>query len=1507
MANSCVKPPGIRRWLASLMLLSAFVFGVTPQSASASPAVEAVGEGASAAVDIAGTVAENAVNIACSGTANTAECIKGYGEQIAEVAGDTGDVLDKIGECTANNSTVPTAVAQCVEKAIDEANGEEEEDEETPQAPQQNPDETIDKVSSALAALFGSYLTNYTGPESSDDSSEDEEEGSVLDAEGTEGETAPSDVEEENSAIDDTDEANTEAMVSFKDTYGPLLKSPATAGAFMGAPRDEESLESNGALRTNSASNTVTKTYAELKILAGEHPNDTRGLVETDGALSYGYFGAALNGLGLDTAAGVGSNVGGNPVDDAFRLAGGNIMLLAYIGSGLIDVIFSMVVSAMQAMNPFNLLKVVVSDTTNPEFSAGMGNGLSEDSPWLGVANFFKTVYEGALNIGWMVTIPLSMAMLVLGFLMWSRRQDSGKGAKRLLLRMAYLVVGLPLLGVTYTAALDSMSGATGKSSSINASRVVLSTYVDFENWANNYRLAIPDGAHIGWDEKTNQPTEESQVNIRKTTLLINGMVNPAFNAIVDTGDRVREGDLGSDVSFISDTMPRYNNANSLKDIFRGKGGYNVNAENNTSTATTTFGETVDLINRYKGNDTISGAGYQASVQAALYNDSLREKAKTNESNNQSKGESVDTWSWIRDWNTVEKLNSKTWQDTHGDPFQLEHDSTARTEIDDSDGNSMGQNPLLFVANDYGLTEDNKPHEKNDGNSNDKTYVFSTKGINETGYDTTCKPENLINSNKTIGAINAVNELNERMGFGGFKLSGMTGGLTCNMSVISLYNYLNTNFTSTEMNVTDSMASTSNNSRAMHASVSAVGAGAMQVVYWFSSMTLLLSFIIIGVGYAMALFFNAIKRSIGLIATVPMAALGIMGAIAKVVVYTVVLFLELFATLFIYRVVQEFMIAIPRLIETPLLGVFGGDDGWDILGGIGAAILEQWSDNKLAVSIIITLISSSGILIFTILAMKLRSTLIGAMDEGATNMINKFLDTSVSSGGNTGGSTMRSMAARGAGMAVGHRLMTGDGDGAAADDQVDTGYSAEQVSNGGDPIFKQASTGVTGLFDDTGAETGVPADGEVQFAQANYAPDDVGETYGAVDPAIENGQDYSVNDQGLVTDSEGQPVVSASGRALEASDIAAHDARGNLVGPDGEVITDSHGTPLTTDDVAGVDAQGNLVGHDGNPLTDASGGVIEASSATQGVDLATDASGGLVDASGTPITDASGNSIAASSIAGFDDQGVALDSQGSPIVDSSGNAVTTDSLGMSPQQAQAVAGTGTGAGVTAAPVGAQMAQRDGAIGAQADTGTQFVQAAHEVQPESQGVKSLGALNSASASGVADGTSRGDTAQTAMVGAAVASMAAQAASGSQQKSNAFGLRDTVAGSSSKGGNRSRPVPSAGGAGAAAMSGVASGMTRSAMFNAKPAGVNPQTGAVPQPGGTSQTGTPQTVNNYHQTSDQRDQRDVRDQRDQRDQRDSDSQRRRSPRVSRDRENPDGVVGDSTLSGEGPTLSV
>ena len=271
---------------------------------------------------------------------------------------------------------------------------------------------------------------------------------------------------------------------------------------------------------TTGASNVIG--YDSLKV----RDNDSSSANSAySGVLAYAQYGSLLNSLGLDsTSTGLGLHFQ--------NMAFGSIMALLYLLAGGIDTIFSAVIWLLETLNPFKFFFSAISAS-----SVAMANGMTggQGVPvWMqSLDTWFSGWYQALVNLSWTVLIPLFLFVFIISSLMWKKGNALG-GLKKLVIRVLFLGVGLPLIGSMYTASLGVMKDATA-GAGMGATRVVISTFVDFENWAKGNRLAVPESATLQWDSSKQAPTGESVNKLRQTTVAINKLANKgAFKQVAD-------------------------------------------------------------------------------------------------------------------------------------------------------------------------------------------------------------------------------------------------------------------------------------------------------------------------------------------------------------------------------------------------------------------------------------------------------------------------------------------------------------------------------------------------------------------------------------------------------------------------------------------------------------------------------------------------------------------------------------------------------------------------------------------------------------------------------------------------------------------------------------------------------------------------------------------------------------------------------------------------------------
>lgn len=1130
-----------RRVVVGAVALIFTIFSLFSPMASQRAHAQTGAEAAAAAVAAAETA--DALCKAVYGAENIADCV----DKVEDAVGDDKDKIEDFGKCVSgelknpaedegesdssaggdaesddggdsNSNSEEQGKDGALKKCLDDMDEDEEEDEDTKEAINNL---SFYRMGSALTAFYTNNLIPG-GPEDSSSSDDDDEDSD--DSEDSEGAADDSDSDDS-----DSDTKGTTGLAAWK----KLLSSPAMAGGFLAAPNDDFQESQKWIFGAGGGVNDATLAYSSVD----RSQQDNTAEVYDSGVSQYGYFGATLAGLGLDSTSSSGT------VDGVVSSTGGVLMLAAYTLAGAVDTIFDTFLELLQTLNPFRLLTDALTKDSGSSFASGMPSAAEgEHGMFDDLREFLSDMYTGFVQLGWLVTVPVLIGFTAMAIVL-SRRFNASDGIKKLAIRIAFIGVGIPLLGSTYTGALESMQGASGDSAKANATKVVMSTYVDFEGWTDT-RLQIPtnelrnqsitdNGDAFAWDPETNTPSDEAQAHARTTASAVNAM------ALSYQGrDSVAKILNPNQQSVVGEDRDAKFNSNVVSE--------GPKANTDASGAADAYKYTVDLLRRYIHGDRVSSSDYEGRAKGAIqkWAGSDKERQKT------ARG-------WVQDFTDANSLQG----------------------MDDKAVGEM-TNPLLQVKDDAGL-------KVNDPASNGEIKFGNSTGTGK------CKPDDIADTG-----------------------DGKVGLPSCNLSTLAMYNYLNTDFGPTSMRMYSPDKSTSTFQRVEHDSVTPVGSGLMQYIYWFSAMTLLVSFAIIGIIYGITLVFSSIRRGIQLIMAIPFGLMGFIAGAAKAVIYTIAMFLEIFLTLFAYKVIQEFMMAIPALIETPLVEHLSGEGSKTVGAGIFLGALAAGVDSPATVVLIVTLLSTIGIIIFTMLAIKLRGSIVSAMEEAVTQAINKVVGTGVSSGREPGQSGIKQGLARGAGLGATHAVMSdgksGGGDGAADSvaDAADSGDATGAGAAAGGAAGAAAGLGGTAMAGDMPGDgeagmTDVDAEGsDAEFSNAAFS--DGGGAVEGIDGDIDGdvdggyldaGQDYDVDANGGMVDADGNPVMVGEGddaRQVGLNDLGDFDAQGQLVGEDGDPVIGEDGNPVTASDIHGVNSDGYFTDADGVPIMTADGSPIKA-------------------------------------------------------------------------------------------------------------------------------------------------------------------------------------------------------------------------------------------------------------------------------------------------------------------------
>ena len=233
-----------------------------------------------------------------------------------------------------------------------------------------------------------------------------------------------------------------------------------------------------------------------VSYLSGSSQSRSYDSFQEEGLKDYVLYGHALSILGLDSTA--------NDTFDILSIArfiGGLLLMLVYTAALAADSFFAIVISILKTLNPFAWFMAGVSNVSS-SFSKWFDTTPETPSVLDGVSQFITGWYTALSDLGMYVVFLLFFLSLGAMLLMWnSQKGRAGSVFRTFATRLAFICIGIPLLGGLYTASLDlAAESSWGKNFTPAANQVIASTLVDFESWAANSHLALPPGVTITVD-----------------------------------------------------------------------------------------------------------------------------------------------------------------------------------------------------------------------------------------------------------------------------------------------------------------------------------------------------------------------------------------------------------------------------------------------------------------------------------------------------------------------------------------------------------------------------------------------------------------------------------------------------------------------------------------------------------------------------------------------------------------------------------------------------------------------------------------------------------------------------------------------------------------------------------------------------------------------------------------------------------------------------------------------
>lgn len=350
-------------------------------------------------------------------------------------------------------------------------------------------------------------------------------------------------------APDDSDETSTAAWLDNL-TIG-------NSGGLLGYSRELAEGEDGvvGWLTSQLSTSSATYSYDQLKNIS---------------PALYGYarYGATLDGLGLIDARSDGSNME--------RFIYGWLMIISYWLASVTPMLFNVVMSLLTIMNPFRLFGWVISGASAlniPIFGAA--------------ADTVSSIYSTIQQLSLIVTIPILLALTGMSIFMF--RGNAGKSIMRLVIKVFMIFAGLPLIGATYTTIIEDLGDQINGSSNF-ADYIVLTQFVDFENWAKQTRLAPPMDVSIFSATNVGDSSEFKVPHApRELVFAING-TRAGYDTVYDS--------MGGN---------KTNNFASMVDMSK-----------DSKSSSTTQRSVIGLLERYRKDESFTSSDYEGLVKSEI-------------------------------------------------------------------------------------------------------------------------------------------------------------------------------------------------------------------------------------------------------------------------------------------------------------------------------------------------------------------------------------------------------------------------------------------------------------------------------------------------------------------------------------------------------------------------------------------------------------------------------------------------------------------------------------------------------------------------------------------------------------------------------------------------------------------------------------------------------------------------------------------------------------------------
>lgn len=625
---------------------------------------------------------------------------------------------------------------------------------------------------------------------------------------------------------------------------------------------------------------------------------DYQALLELDDPALYEYarYGHLLQDMGLDQTAAA------SVVSP--RLVPGILMTSVYIANSALSVIWSCAVDLLKLFNPFQVFHDASAISTAAksgmygsqsilvqlaQSNEGVRIALQEIGAiydtLTGVSGAPATGYDpftGTASSGGTQSFSFTMLYLVVflagSLLFFSARRFTGHWphVKKLLIRLVFFAVGVPILGVSYTAFLNGVSDVIPVTSA-PSSQMIAATFVDFDGWVKDSRLNPPAGAVLesqgDFVSAAGKASDSSIRNLRNTAWQINqsagSLSHVDMTAFVSSpaGNPLTDSSAWVDSAFQPFSQMN-DSAQSILEVSR-------------------------LLMDWTQGSLYYASDFESESMSDFshyYPDRIGYR------------KAADSTGTMSNENTLYQM----YQATGTKDQWLSRSVMENTEIFQGTG-AYGASSTQTNWSSFNI------------------YANGTLSV---------EPVPRVDSG-TLLSYQGGTPVNAPHGtLQGLSLASRTG-----LSTLSMYNYLLTDF-GDSLTVYSALNTPNAHVSVGHYSTNSIGSGVTGVVFWLSCFVFLFVTAILGFVYAFKMVISVLKNGIHFLLSIPGAMIGVMGSIARVVQTVILMILEILGSIFLYGLLSDLLLVLATAFERPLSDAAGGIEACvagGILGWVRAA------------------------------------------------------------------------------------------------------------------------------------------------------------------------------------------------------------------------------------------------------------------------------------------------------------------------------------------------------------------------------------------------------------------------------------------------------------------------------------------------------------------------------------------------------------------------------------------